>query len=136
MHKVFKVTVCALVCFSMIGCSTMNVVSDWKATSDQGNSQQGKSLQIGDEIVVTLESGSSQRMTFSAIESDALIGYAENSAEQSRLPLNAIVRVEKKQFSSSRTILLVLGIAAGLGLLVSALRAAGSSQIIGAGSGG
>jgi hypothetical protein len=100
----------AIICVtvSLTGCTTLRPVNPTNDKSIVG------SLAPNDSVRVWMRDGRVIDLRLTAVEPDALIG------EKQRLPIQEIQRVERREFSATRTTLLVVGIgvATFLGLAI------------------
>ncbi len=83
------------------------------------------------KLTITRSDGSMMIMTVTAVHTDAIEGMMAGASQVTRLPLDQIKKIERREFDGARTVILVLSVVGGLILLIQAAGASAAANNIG-----
>jgi hypothetical protein len=93
--------IAALLSFSLVACSSLRAVPDWREQATSAGSKGQATLKIGDEVTVTTANKGRIVIVLTRIESDALAGTTAGS--EIRLPVEEVLGVEVRRFDGLKT---------------------------------
>jgi hypothetical protein len=93
--------IAAILSVSLMACSSMRAVPDWRAQANSSSSEGQRTLKVGDEVTVTTADKGPISLVLTRIEPDALVGTTAGS--EIRLPFEQVSGVEVRRFDGLRT---------------------------------
>jgi hypothetical protein len=108
MTELLKKCLSLCLCISLVACSTLRDVPDWRNATI---TLRADGLRVGDEVRVSTKDSGPITLTITAIEPDALVGTTAIRAAPSRIAFEQIVAVERSQLDGMKSATLVLGVA-------------------------
>jgi hypothetical protein len=96
--------------FGMTACATTRIVGDRFVTPPTLQGGLDRIVAPNDQVVVTTTDGTRVALTVTAVSADALEGRVDDAAEATRLPIERIARIERREKDSVKTTVLVVGI--------------------------
>ena len=129
MNKLLCRLVVALVTASLVACTSLRTVVD--TNSPQAASASSESpLAPGDVVTVATTTGALTRLLISAATATSIDGTQVDSKQAVHIQLADITKIERREFSGIKTLLLVVAICAVLyAMTVAAAEAALASNI-------
>jgi uncharacterized protein YceK len=108
----FAATVVLLICAMLSGCSTL-VPMDVTGQGSPGAVAES-TLQPGDKLVVKLKTGDIVNMTLMSAQDGIVSGTSELDGAPVSIEADRIASIERREFSKSRTALVVAGVASAV----------------------
>jgi len=124
--SVICLRIIALLCaasllFGTTACTTMRSVADRTDTRPTLQGPLNQLVAPNDEVEVTTTDGRRIALTVTAVTADTLEGLVDAAAEATRVPIERIARIERREKDGAKTAALVVGIIVGVLIAVSAL---------------
>lgn len=124
--SVICLRIIALLCaasllFGTTACTTMRSVADRTDTRPTLQGPLNQLVAPNDEVEVTTTDGRRIALTVTAVTADTLEGLVDAAAEATRVPIERIARIERREKDGAKTAALVVGIIVGVLIVVSAL---------------
>ena len=116
-HVLFQRLLVALLSLSLVACSTLRTVPEWRQASAPGAPASSQAVRVGDEVRVKTASASPVDLTLTAVEADALAGNPKDKSPPVRIAFDQIVRVERMELDVLKVAgLVVVGLVVLLGV--------------------
>lgn len=120
MRTLFARLIVALCLTSLVACTTVRPVLE-SGAAPMSAQQVRISVGPGDKLTITRIDGTVLQLTVSAVLPDAIEGSYAGASGVTRIQIDQIRRIERRQFDGSKSALLGLGIFLGLGLVLAAV---------------
>ena len=123
--SVICLRIIALLCaasllFGTTACTTMRSVADRTDTRPTLQGPLNQLVAPNDEVEVTTTDGRRIALTVTAVTADTLEGLVDAAAEATRVPIERIARIERREKDGAKTAALVVGIVVGVLIVVHA----------------
>ena len=105
----FQLLLVALLSLSLVACSTLRAVPEWRQASTPGAPPSSQAVRVGDEVRVTTTAAAGPvDLTVTAVEADALAGNPKGKSPAVRIAFDQIVRVERMELDALKVGALVV----------------------------
>lgn len=105
---------------SLVACTTVRPVVE-RGPAPLSAQQVGSSIGNGDKLTITRVDGSVLQMTVSNVQPDAIEGAYAGASGVTRIPIDQIRKIERREVDGVKTALLGAGIFVILGLAVQSM---------------
>lgn len=124
--SVICLRIIALLCaasllFGTTACTTMRSVADRTGTPPTLPGPLNQLVAPNDQVEVTTTDGARIALTVTAVTADTLEGLVGAAAEATRVPIERIARIERREKDAAKTTALVAGIIFGVLIVLQAL---------------
>lgn len=110
MH-LYRCLIAGLLIVCMTACTTLSVIAQSPASLQQ-NIRAGLLLKTGDRVVITTSDASTHALVITRIGPDDI------EAKNEKVAIDTVIAVKRREYSGPRTLTLILGIAAAVGLAI------------------
>ncbi len=107
--------------FGTAGCTSMRAVADRTDTRPTLPGPLNRLVAPNQQVEVTTTDGMRIALTVTSVTADRLEGRADAAVDVTRLPIERIARIERREKDGTKTAMLVVGIVVGALIVVYAL---------------
>jgi hypothetical protein len=113
MRQLLRQLVVALCATALVGCTSLRTVLDTSAAHPSPETASAP-LAAGDEVTVSTAAGRQSRLRISAVTATSIEGTQVDSDRAEHIELAEVAKIERREFSGIKTMLLVVAIYAVL----------------------
>ncbi len=128
MNTMFARLTLALMIASLVGCTTLRTIAVREA-APLSASELGKIILPNDKLAITGSDGATQQLVVTGVGPDAIAGTRDGQAVTVRI--DQVAKIERRELSGAKTVILVIVIAGGVYLIIAAAKAAATASLLG-----
>jgi hypothetical protein len=115
---------------SLVACSSLRTVVDRGVAPTTASDLSARPIAPNDSIVLTTTDGKQVALNVTAVTADTIEGVPAGDTNLRHVPLDQVVRIERRETDFGRTAFVVLAIALGIYAVVAAAAASAQGAIL------